>query len=72
VPGFQSFRAAGHDKYSKISQVFPRGGISDRSIKSRNKAEPSLSWLPIADGLAARHLDYLVRPTRLMAAVKKD
>jgi hypothetical protein len=71
VPGFQSFRAAGHDKYSKISQVFPRGGISDRSIKSRNKAEPSLSWLPIACGTAARPFGFL-RGADWMAAVKKN
>jgi hypothetical protein len=56
----------------KLVNFFRAGGISNRSVKTRNRAEPSLSWLPIADGLAARHLVYLVRPTRLMAAVKKD
>jgi len=66
VLGFQSFRAAGHDKYSKISQVFPRGGISDRSIKSRIKAEPSLSWLPIASPFG------FFRGADWMAAVKKN
>jgi hypothetical protein len=55
----------------KLVKFFHAGGISNRSVKTRNKAEPSLSWLPIAGGTAARHLDSLVRPTRLMAAVKR-
>ena len=37
-----------------------------------HKLGRKLSWLPIAGGTAARHLDSLMRPTRLMAAVKKD